>query len=186
MKSPQAKRSAAGLAVAIGLSLVGFHDALAQSESLAPEHVKELYFDAARAGRVDLLDGMIKAGVNPNERDPHGFTPLILAAYNEQPQAVDFLIAKGADPCATDPKGNTALMGVAFKGDSKIADRLLTEHCDVNATNNVGQTALMMAALFGRNEVVKLLIAHGANSALKDSAGNTRRAWHGNNAIPRW
>src|SRR5258707_2269526 len=111
MSLPQEKGSVAGPAVAIGLGLVGFQNALAQSESLAPEHVKELYFDAARAGRVDLLDGLIKAGVNPNERDPHGFTPLILAAYNEQPQAVDFLITNGADPCATDPKCNTALIG---------------------------------------------------------------------------
>src|SRR6202140_3154811 len=132
MMSPQARRSAAGLALAIGLSLVGFQAALAQSPPPAPEHVKELYFDAARTGRVDLLDGLIKAGIDPNEHDPRGFTPLILAAYNGQAQAVDFLIAKGADPCATDPKGNNALMGVAFKGESKVADRLLTEHCDVN------------------------------------------------------
>jgi ankyrin repeat protein len=102
-------------AFAIGLSLVGFQGALAQSEPPSPGHVKELYFDAARTGRVDLLDGLIKAGMNPNEHDPRGFTPLILAAYNGHAQAVDFLIAKGADPCATDPKGNNALMGVAFK-----------------------------------------------------------------------
>jgi ankyrin repeat protein len=31
----------------------------------------------------------------------------------------------------------------------------------------------MMAALFGRSEIVRLLIAHGANAALKDNAGNT-------------
>lgn len=112
-------------------------------------------------------------GAPPNEHDPRGFTPLILAAYNGQVQAVDFLIAEGGDPCATDPKGNNAQMGVAFKGDSKVADRLLAEHCDVNAVNNVGQTALMMAARFGRTDIVRLLIAHGANAALKDQAGNT-------------
>jgi ankyrin repeat protein len=31
----------------------------------------------------------------------------------------------------------------------------------------------MMAALFGRNDMVSLLIAHSANSVLKDQAGNT-------------
>ena len=31
----------------------------------------------------------------------------------------------------------------------------------------------MMSALFGRTDVVRLLIAHGANAALKDQAGNT-------------
>ena len=29
---------------------------------LSPGRVKELYFDAAREGRVDLLDGLIKVG----------------------------------------------------------------------------------------------------------------------------
>ena len=38
-------------------------------------------------------------GAPPNEHDPRGFTPLILAAYHGQVQEVDFLIAEGADPC---------------------------------------------------------------------------------------
>src|SRR6266851_1648582 len=116
MMSPQARRRAAGFALAIGLSLVRFQGALAQSEAPSPEHIKELYFDAARTGRVDLLDGLIKAGMNPDEHDPRGFTPLILAAYNGQAQAVDLLIAKGADPCATDPKGNNRPDGCRVQG----------------------------------------------------------------------
>jgi len=60
--SPRSRLSAAGLALAIGLSLVISQDALAQSEVPSPEHVRDLYFDAARTGRVDLLDGLIKAG----------------------------------------------------------------------------------------------------------------------------
>jgi hypothetical protein len=35
-------------------------------------------------------------GAPPNEHDPRGFTPLILAAYHGQVQEVDFLIAEGA------------------------------------------------------------------------------------------
>jgi ankyrin repeat protein len=54
-----------------------------------------------------------------------------------------------------------------------IAERLLAEPCDANAANNAGQAALMMAALFGRTDTAKLLIAHGANPALRDNAGNT-------------
>jgi hypothetical protein len=96
--SLQAKLSAVGLAFAVGLSPVGFQDALARAarpspeqvspEYVSPEHATELYFDAARSGRVDLLDGLIKAGMNPDERDPRGFTPLILAAYNGQVQPI--------------------------------------------------------------------------------------------------
>jgi ankyrin repeat protein len=102
---------------------VRFQGALAQSAPPSPEHVKELYFDAARAWPRRSPRWPDQAGTNPNERDPRGFTPLILAAYNGPAQAVDFLIARSADPCATDPKGNNVLMGVVFKGDGKVADR---------------------------------------------------------------
>jgi uncharacterized protein len=142
--------------------------------TLTQSHVKELFFEAAREGRDDLLAGLLQSGtVQLDERNPQGYTALILAAYNGHPGTVDFLISRGADACATDTKGNTSLMGVAFKGETAIAARLIAAHCDVNAVNKAGQTALMMAALFGRTEVVKLLLAHGADVSLRDGAGNT-------------
>jgi uncharacterized protein len=145
------------------------HDAASPSQG----HIKEIFFDAARAGRDDLLDGLIQSGMKPDERDAKGYTALILAAYNGQAKTVDFLIRKGANPCATDAKGNSSLMGVAFKGDSGIAQRLIDARCDVNARNDAGQTALMMAAMFGRTDVVKLLLANGAKPELQDRVGNT-------------
>ena len=87
-----------------------------EAAGLSQDHIKEIYFDAARQGRDDLLDGLIKSGMKPDERDSHGYTALILAAYNGQVKTVDFLIQKGANPCAADAKGNSSLMGVAFKG----------------------------------------------------------------------
>jgi len=150
----------------------GTGDAAAGSMTLS--RIKELYFEAAREGRDDLLGGLLKSGVlQPDARNPQGYTALILAAYNEHPGTVDFLIGKGADACATDPKGNSSLMGVAFKGDAEIATRLIAAHCDVNAVNGAGQTALMMAALFGRTDVIKVLLAHGADPSRRDQAGNT-------------
>src|SRR4030088_2672915 len=145
------------------------HDAASPSQG----HIKEIFFDAARAGRDDLLDGLIQSGMKPDERDAKGYTALILAAYNGQAKSVDFLIQKGANPCATDPKGNSSLMGVAFKGETAIAERLIAAHCDVNARNDAGQTALMIAAMFGRAEVVKILLMNGADPELHDRAGNT-------------
>jgi uncharacterized protein len=141
--------------------------------SLSQDHIKEIFFDAARAGRYDLLDGLIRSGMKPDERDPHGYTALTLAAYNGQAKTVDFLIQKGADPCATDAKGNSSLMGVAFKGESGIARRLIAARCDVNARNDAGQTALMMAAMFGQTDVAEMLLVNGANPELRDKAGNT-------------
>jgi hypothetical protein len=153
--------------VALGLSSPG-----AQAAPALPEHYKELYFDAARAGRIDLLGGMIADGAPVDEADSHGYTALILAAYDGQRQTVEFLMARGADPCASDLRGNSALMGAAFKGETEIAD-LLVRRCDVNATNKVGQTAAMMASLFGREDVLRLLVRHGARLDIKDASGRT-------------
>ena len=146
----------------------------AQAADALPDHYKELYFDAARAGRVDLLEGMIKDGVPVDLRDSHGYTALILAAYDEQPAAVDLLLAKHADPCAADLKGNTALMGVAFKGELAIAQKLVGL-CDVNTRNREGQTAAMMAALFGHADIVRLLAAARRRPAAEGCVRKQRR-----------
>jgi uncharacterized protein len=158
--------------LAAGLALAMLIPAQVQAAEALPDHYKALYFDAARAGRVDLLEGMIKDGVPVDLRDSQGYTALILAAYDEQPAAVDLLLAKHADACAADLKGNTALMGVAFKGELAIAQKFV-ERCDVNTRNHEGQTAVMMAALFGHTDIIRLLAAHGADLRLKDASGNS-------------
>ncbi|MBB3912434.1 ankyrin repeat domain-containing protein [Sphingomonas desiccabilis] len=138
------------------------------------ERRQELLFDAARLGRVDMIETLVKAGADVDGYDKRGFTPLILAAYNGQKEAVEALLERGADPCRPDAgQGNTAQMGVAFKGDDAIAARLLKTPCNVDARNNAGQTALMMAALFGRTVQVELLLAAGADTGIADATGRT-------------
>jgi uncharacterized protein len=34
------------------------------------DHIRALFFDAAREGRDDLLDGLIQSGMKPDERTP--------------------------------------------------------------------------------------------------------------------
>jgi ankyrin repeat protein len=131
----------------------------------SPERRQQLLFEAARLGRTDMIDPLLKAGADINAYDERGFTPVILAAYNGQLATVDALIGKGADACRPDrDQGNSAQMGVAFKGEDAIAARLLKAGCDVNARNHAGQTALMM---------VELLLAAGADRTIQDAAGRS-------------
>ncbi len=140
----------------------------------SPERRQQLLFEAARLGRTDLIEPLVRAGADINAYDDRGFTPLILAAYNGQIAAVDTLIAQGADACRADrDQGNTAQMGVAFKGEDAVAARLLKAGCDVNARNKAGQTALMMAALFNRTKQVDMLVAAGADRGVLDAAGRS-------------
>ncbi|MET0269661.1 MAG: ankyrin repeat domain-containing protein [Sphingomonas sp.] len=153
----------------------------------SPARRQELLFEAARLGRTDLIDPLVRSGADVNARDARGFTPLILAAYNDQLATVEALIAARADPCLPDrDQGNTAQMGVAFKGYDPIAARLLKAGCDVNARNKAGQTALMMAALFGRTKQIEMLKAAGADVTAIDRAGNSAAsvaAGQGNDAV---
>ena len=131
-------------------------------------------FDACRRGDLAALQQMVAAHPElVNARDTKGFTPLILAAYNEQPQIVDFLLGNGADIEAQDAAGNTALMGVCFKGYKDIAKKLMESGADVNARNGNGAPALTFAATFGHLQIAEWLLERGADSTLRDSRGNS-------------
>ena len=97
-----------------------------------------------------------------NQPDQRGFSPLIMASYLNDTDAVQLLIAHGAEVNAQDASGNTALMGSCFKGYTKVADLLIANGADVNLRNGDGATALAFAVNFNQVEVAKLLLAHGA------------------------
>ena len=131
------------------------------------------WFDAARVGRIDILRGLLDAGYPIDAVDSHGYTAVILSAYDGQPAALDFLLSAKADPCIGDRNGNTALMGALFKGESKIARRLVDTQCPIDKTNNAGETALDFATLFGRLDLVPVLVAQGADPNHVDARGES-------------
>ena len=131
-------------------------------------------FDAARTGDVDLVAAIYESNKESiNTTDMKGFTPLILAVYNEQPAVVNFLLQKGAQLDEGDTAGNTALMGVCFKGYKEIAARLIKAGADVNKRNVNGATALTFAATFGHLEIAKMLLEKGASIHVPDTRGKT-------------
>lgn len=141
------------------------------------ERLQELWFDAARAGRDDMISALLQAGVDIEVRDARGHTALVLASYNRQASATALLLANGAAVDGTrDALANTALMGVAFKGYDEIARMLIDVGAEVDRRNGVGQTALMMAALFGQTMIVDMLVAAGADVGAVDAAGNSARS----------
>ena len=78
---------------------------------------------------------------------------------------------RGADPNQTDAGGATALMWAI--PDIEKVRRLVAAGANVNArSTDVGRTALLVAANYpGTVELLKLLLAHGADLHVKDTAG---------------
>jgi ankyrin repeat protein len=136
------------------------------------QQLRDLFFQAARDGRQDMLNEFIEAKFDLNIQDEKGYTAVILAAYHGHQPAVTQLLNAGADPCAKDLRGNTALMGAIFKGELSIAQQLVAADCAPDQRNKAGQTAAMYAALFHRKDILDSLAAKGADLNATDAMGN--------------
>jgi ankyrin repeat protein len=131
-------------------------------------------FDASRKGDIAAVKTMYANDPSIIDAEDHkGFTPLILAVYNDQPVVVDFLLEKGAKLESPDMTGNSALMGVCFKGYKEIAAKLLNAGADVNQRNSNGATALTFASTFGHLEIAEMLLQKGADINLRDFRGKS-------------
>ena len=173
------------IAAVLVTALLGGAAALSASLRVSPAprrllpmvEAERLLLEAARAGEVEIIEGLVRAGTSAETRDDRGFTPLILAAYHGHLPAVDALLRLGAAPCTGDHRGNTALMGAAFKGYREIVSRLAQQSCAVDQKNAAGQTALMFARLFGREEASRLLKLRGASAEIRDTSGRSASDW---------
>jgi len=135
---------------------------------------KELLFflDACRRG--DEADVTKMCELFPeliNEPDSKGFTPLLIAAYNNQPAIAQRLLQQGAFADAADRNGNTALMGAIFKGYPELVDLLLNAGAHPDTQNGQGATALTFAATFNRTEIAQRLLQAGADKTIPDAFG---------------
>ena len=128
-------------------------------------------FSAARSGDIEFLETYQAKGLPLDTANSKGFTPLILAVYNQQVKAADFLLNKGADVNAKDLSGNTALMGAIFKGYNDVVSLLLKNNVNVNQQNKNGATALIFAATFGRVTIAEELLRHKVDKSIKDNGG---------------
>ncbi|WP_306350562.1 ankyrin repeat domain-containing protein [Flavobacterium sp. '19STA2R22 D10 B1'] len=137
-------------------------------------HAQEEFFNAIRSGNLVQLEKSAKEDPKLVETmTPNGFTPLIIAAYNNQVDVVALLIRLGANTDAQDHSGNTALIGACFKGYIDIIKLLIENGSNPNLTNYTQSSALIFAATYGHLEIVQYLLNHKANASHKDGKGQT-------------
>ena len=77
--------------------------------------------DAARAGRLELLERLLQQGAPVNAADPAGRTPLVLAVMQGHTAVVQRLLAAGANPALVDQEGLNALQHARRLGFDGIA-----------------------------------------------------------------
>lgn len=126
---------------------------------------------ALRAGSLKAAQELAThVATKPDERNADDETPLMLAALQGHTELARALMARDADVNKT---GWTPLHYAATNGHVDIMRLLLDAHAYIDAESPNGTTPLMMAAYYGTPAAVQLLLAAGADPALKNQQGLT-------------
>ena len=153
-------------------ALAGRHFQLAQAlhrskSSVEPRGDSENtpLHSAAYYGDLEMVQVLLKYGVDVDTRNSHGSTPLNFASRNghrNDPRVARLLIAHGADPNTVGSHGSTSLHRASISGRIELV-RLLIEHgANVGAKDDEGRTPLDVASGEQREEIIKLLFEHFA------------------------
>ncbi|KAL8809823.1 MAG: hypothetical protein Q9200_003089 [Gallowayella weberi] len=119
---------------------------------------ERLLYDAARYGRLDIMEFYLARGADANARDVYGSTALITASAYGWHNIVSLLLQYGADVNARDKDGQTALIRASIYNYHDIVSLLLQCGADINARDEDGQTALITASAYGYHNIVSLLL----------------------------
>lgn len=110
--------------------------------------------DAVRRGDADIMRDLLSRGIDPNARDRHGQTGLMLAAQAGYLPAVHLLIDHGVDLNATAKFGLSAVMLAVIADHKEIAQALARAGADLTlrgtgAPGFAGKTVAELAAARG-------------------------------------
>lgn len=142
---------------------------------------------AAATGDVETLAGLLANGVNIEERDGNGATPLWADAFKGQVGSIEFLITRGANVNAGNDVKYTPLMAAAREKKPAAVEALLRAHADLNARAESGHKALHWLMFDtvpnkkGRSygtehlviEILEVFKKYGADLDMTGSSGNT-------------
>ncbi len=131
-------------------------------------------FDAVESGNTEYLKSLLASGADVEEKTQRGYTPIMLAAWQNEVACIDLLAESGANVNATSNRNRTALDLACTDGCVESVIRLLELGAEVNTqTTFVNTTPLMHAAGNGHEQIVELLLAHNADPSLEDRKGWT-------------
>jgi len=120
-------------------------------------------FAAASRGDAAEIARLSAAGADVRARDGNARTPLHVAAYASQPDAMRALVRAGADPNALEGDRYDIVTIAAVANDLPTLKAALELGCSAkNITSRYDGTALIAAAHLGHVEVVRELIRAGA------------------------
>ncbi len=143
------------------------------------EHVQEdslNVYEASALGRAARLKTILgQSRLKVNQPNQEGFTPLGLAAFFGNADAVKVLLDHGAtvDLKDTSFNGNTALDAAVAANHADVVRILLAAGASPNVRDSAGYTPLHKAAANGNADLVRMLLDRGADVAATRGDGST-------------
>ena len=144
---------------------------------------------AAAEGHIKIVEFLLNSGVDPNQPDRWGGTPLEDAQLGNHTEVIELLkshnaiqgqskhvSSEGETDSTTDYADVDAvieLLWAAADGDMHGLRRLVACSVPINAIDYDGRTALHVAAAEGKIKAVKYLLAHGHHLNVRDRWGST-------------
>ncbi|KAN0128641.1 hypothetical protein V8E53_013560 [Lactarius tabidus] len=128
---------------------------------------------ASWEGHIQVVQYLLRLGVDVNVRNSGNDTPLLLASAKGHLDVIQCLLEHGADVDLLDEFHHTPLISAANYGQFDAVRILLEHNADVNSQDNRGRTPLhgvMTGYSFkaDRPQIVRLLLKHGANPNARD------------------
>ena len=125
-------------------------ESLPNSESASSSNAdSEIYrplWDAIKKQQVDIIEGLIRNGIDVNIKAFMNATPLYYAALvNADVAVLQSLVSHGADINAKADNGSTPLHEAVMNGDFEAIRFLVSNGADVNAQDEFGVTPLAIA-----------------------------------------
>ncbi|QOF81475.1 ankyrin repeat domain-containing protein [Variovorax sp. 38R] len=131
----------------------------------------EDFFRAVRGDNASGVRTLLNRGFDPNTRDEHGQTGLMLALREPSPKVIEVLMASPQlNVDLANAKDETPLMLASIKGQQDLVVQLLKRDAAVNKT---GWTPLHYAASSGQLSIIKLLLENYAFIDAQSPNGTT-------------
>jgi len=134
--------------------------------------------DAIIEEQTSQVLSCLRRGVDVNQVDEYGFTPLIEAAIADNLIIANALLDSGADPNLQDMTGGTALHWACENNNVALCQALLQKGADPNAYTLAGQPVLVMPLLRQQTDIKNLLLRAGANLEFAQDYTNAKLLGH--------
>jgi len=124
-------------------------------------------------GTLDTMRFLMDTLSDLEAEDESGWTPLLHACRNNQPEASQLLLDRGASIKARATDGKTAVMLAAMDGGESLVMDLVGKSAPLDKKDDRGWSVLFVACEDGRHDLVKWLLKKQANAKEKSKEGMT-------------